>query len=135
MYGLAGRGDRRCRETVRLMETNYKDIYIGKLIEQKVKERHLTCAEFARMIHVARTSLYHIFDSKTIDVERLLLISKVLDYDFIGEVYMKKTYGTDLPGYPGAHIVLPLRNKDIDLSELPPEILSLLREKINGMEP
>lgn len=116
------------------METNFKNIYIGKLIEEKVKERHLTFAEFARMIHCARTSLYHIFNSKNIDVERLLLISKVLDYDFISEVYLKDTYDTNIQNPSGPHIVLPLKNKDIDLSELPPEILKLIKEKVNSIE-
>ena len=115
-------------------ETNYKNIYIGKLIEEKVKERHLTYAEFARMIHCARTSLYHIFDSKNIDVERLLLISKVLDYDFIGEVYLKNTREPDAQGCTGPHIVLPLKDRDIDLSDLPPELIRLIREKVNRME-
>ena len=116
------------------METNFKNIYIGKLIEEKVKERHLTYAEFARMIHCARTSLYHIFDSKNIDVERLLLISKVLDYDFIGEVYLKNTGNADTQALSGPHIVLPLKNKDIDLSELPPELIRIIRDKVNSME-
>ncbi len=115
------------------METNFKNIYIGKLIEEKVKERHLTYAEFARMIHCARTSLYHIFNSKNIDVERLLLISKVLDYDFISEVYMKDAHSTD-PTCASAHIVLPLKNKDVDLSELPQEIIQLIKKKVDSME-
>ena len=116
------------------METNFKNIYIGKLIEEKVKERHLTFAEFARMIHCARTSLYHIFNSKNIDVERLLLISKVLDYDFISEVYLKDTHDANTQNTSGPHIVLPLKNKDIDLSELPPEILNLIKEKVNSID-
>ena len=115
------------------METNIKNIYIGKLIEEKVKERHLTYAEFARMIHCARTSLYHIFNSKNIDVERLLLISKVLDYDFISEVYLKDN-DTNTQNPSGPHIVLPLKNKDIDLSELPPEIIKLIKEKVNSID-
>lgn len=116
-----------------IMETNFKHIYIGKLIEEKVKERHLTYAEFARMIHCARTSLYHIFNSKNIDVERLLLISKVLDYDFINEVYLKDSSKSE-SSQTVPHIVLPMRNKDIDLSELPIEILRLIKEKVNDIE-
>lgn len=116
------------------METSYKDIYIGRLIEEKVKDRHLTNAEFARMIHCARTSLYHIYSSKNIDVERLLLISKVLDYDFIGEVYLKNSQCKCTDVCSSAHIVLPLRNNDIDLSELPQEIIQLIKRKVNSME-
>ena len=135
IYVLAGIGNPTAKERShrRPMETNFKNVYIGKLIEEKVKVRHLTYAEFARMIHVARTSLYHIFNSKNIDVERLLLISKVLDYDFISEVYMKDERNAYMDGCSGAHIVLPLRDKDIDLSELPPELIRLIREKVNRL--
>lgn len=114
------------------METNFKDIYIGKLIEEKVKERHLTYAEFARMIHCSRTSLYYIFSSKSIDVERLLLISKVLNYDFIGEVYLKKENYNERVSVP--HIVIPFKDKDIDFSQLPPELLRLIKEKIDSID-
>lgn len=114
------------------MDANFKDIYIGKLIQQKVEEHHLTYSEFARMIHCSRTTLYSIFNSKSIDTERLLHISRVLGYDFIGEVYLKNTSTEDMHSSP--HIVLPIRNKEIDLSGLPPELLRLIKEKIDGME-
>ncbi len=110
------------------MDANFKDIYIGKLIQQKVEERHLTYSEFARMIHCARTSLYSIFNSKSIDTERLLQISKVLDYDFISEVYLKNKQVESTCSVP--HIVLPIRDRGIDISELPPELIKLLREKL-----
>lgn len=113
------------------MDAYFKDIYIGKLIQQKVEERHLTYSEFARMIHCSRTSLYSIFNSKSIDTERLLHISKVLDYDFINEVYLKHTQDTNTLESP--HIILPIRNRDIDISELPPELLRLIKEKIGEM--
>ncbi|MBO5084651.1 MAG: helix-turn-helix transcriptional regulator [Bacteroidaceae bacterium] len=113
------------------MDAYFKDIYIGKLIQQKVEERHLTYSEFARMIHCSRTSLYSIFNSKSIDTERLLHISKVLGYDFINEVYLKHTQDTNTLESP--HIILPIRNRDIDISELPPELLRLIKEKIGEM--
>lgn len=117
------------------METNFKHIYIGKLIEEKVKEHHLTNAEFARMIHCARTSLYHIYNSKNIDVERLLLISKVLDYDFIGEVYLKKEQEQETDVAPCVpHLVLPIKNGEFDFSGLPPELIRLIRQKVNAID-
>jgi putative DNA-binding protein len=109
------------------VEPKFKDIYIGKIIQQKVDERHISYAEFARQIHCARTSLYHIFNSKNIDVERLLLISEVLQYDFIGEVYLnrKEQAGKDSPC-----IVLPFKNRELDLSHLPQELLELLKQQL-----
>ena len=110
------------------MDANFKDIYIGKLIQQKVEGRHITYSEFARIIHCSRTTLYSLFNSKSIDTERLLHISKVLDYDFINEVYLKQAKANDIHSAP--HIVLPIKRGEIDLSELPPELIRLLREKV-----
>lgn len=107
--------------------TKFKDIYIGKLIQQKVDERGLSYAEFARKINCARTSLYHIFNSKNIDVERLLLISEVLQYDFIGEVYLNRHSWKDLR-LP--YIILPINTDGIDVSSLPQEVIELLKQKL-----
>lgn len=110
------------------MDANFKDIYIGKLIQQKIDEQHLTYSEFARMIHCSRTTLYSIFNSKSIDTERLMYISKVLDYDFIREIYLKHSQETDT--HPAPHIVLPIRNGKIDISDLPPELIKLLKDAL-----
>lgn len=66
-----------------------KKIHIGESIAEKLRDKKMTYAEFARKINVDRSTVYHILRSKSIDIERLLLISKVLDYNFIEEVYLK----------------------------------------------
>lgn len=50
----------------------------------------MSYAEFARLINVDRTTVYNIVRSKSIDIDRLLLISKVLNYSFIEEVYLER---------------------------------------------
>ncbi len=87
----------------------------------------MSYAEFARQIHCARTSLYTIFNSKSIDIERLLLISDVLQYDFIGEVYLAKRK-TAAPSLP--FIQLPLKEKGIDTSHLPAELIAWLKQHL-----
>jgi transcriptional regulator with XRE-family HTH domain len=67
-----------------------KNIHIGKAIKQKVKERGLRASDFANAIHCNRTNVYDIFNRKSIDIEQLVLISRVLEYDFISEIYFNR---------------------------------------------
>jgi transcriptional regulator with XRE-family HTH domain len=67
-----------------------KDIYIGAIIEQKFLENSMTTQEFAKKIRLDRTTVYDIFKRKSIDTERLILISQALNFDFINEVYFEK---------------------------------------------
>lgn len=74
---------------------NMKDIHIGSLIkdqfEKKMeRDKHFNKTVFAKLIHVHRTTIYPIFEQKTIDIELLIRISKALEYDFIKEVYLKE---------------------------------------------
>lgn len=124
--GEQGVGSSRKAEA-QTVETKFKDIYIGKLIQQKVDEHGISYAEFARQIHCARTSLYHIFNSKNIDVERLLLISEVLQYDFISEVYLSKL---KQPQECTPYIVIPFKDKGIDTSDIPQDLLELLKKQL-----
>ena len=109
------------------MESKYKEIYIGRIIQAKVDERGMSYAEFARSIHCARTSLYHLFESKSIDVERLLLIGEVLEFDFISEVYGHYSR-YDFSSSP--FIQLPIKDHHIDFSHLPPHLLNWLKEQL-----
>lgn len=110
------------------MSENYSNIYIGKIIQAKVKERGLGYAEFARRINCARTSIYSLFNSKSIDVERLLHISEVLEYDFINEVYKKNTFQPNSE-FPSIHFVF--KNGIIDFSHLPQSLLAIIKEQLD----
>ncbi|MDR0711726.1 MAG: helix-turn-helix domain-containing protein [Prevotellaceae bacterium] len=68
-----------------------KNIHIGKLIKEKFDEKKITKTEFARRIHIHRSTVYLLFEQKSIDVELLLAISEVLEYSFIEEVYLKRS--------------------------------------------
>jgi predicted transcriptional regulator len=72
--------------------TNFlKDIYIGTIIEQKFLETPMTVQEFADKINCDRTTVYDIFKRKSIDSEKLIRISQVLNFDFVNEIYYKQT--------------------------------------------
>jgi hypothetical protein len=68
------------------------NIHIGKLIEQKVKEKQISITDFAERICCVRENVYHIFKSPTIDIHKLEHISEVLEYDFIEEIYIRRRY-------------------------------------------
>lgn len=68
-----------------------KKIHIGKLIKEKLSERKITCAEFARQLCLDRSSVYNIFSKETLDVERLKTIGEILDFDFLSNYYQPKS--------------------------------------------
>ena len=67
-----------------------KEIHIGSIIKQKFDESSITITDFANQINVHRTTVYSIFEHKSIDVELLFKISEVLNFDFYNEIYLKK---------------------------------------------
>ena len=69
---------------------NIRDIHIGTLIQEKLAEKAMTKTEFANRINRERSTVYDIFDRKSIDTELLIDVSKALGYDFIHKVYFKE---------------------------------------------
>jgi len=47
-----------------------KNVHIGSIIKQKVKEKSMTNKEFADRINCERTNVYHIFKQKSIDIDK-----------------------------------------------------------------
>ena len=57
-------------------------LHIGKLIRQKMEERHITVVWLAQRLSCSRTNVYKIFDKYSLDTEVLAKISDILEYDF-----------------------------------------------------
>lgn len=70
------------------MYPDIKNIHIGQIIDARIKESGMTYAQFARLLCVERTTIYNIIRSKSIDTERLIRIGKILDFDFLRNVYL-----------------------------------------------
>ena len=66
-----------------------KNTHIGSIIKEKLAEKSMSIAEFARKINRERTAVYDIFERKSLDTELLIKIGNILDYDFIHEVYFQ----------------------------------------------
>lgn len=68
-----------------------KEIHIGSVIARQIARAGMSYAEFARRLNCDRTTVYGIVRSKSIDIERLIRISEILDFDFIEQVYRRTT--------------------------------------------
>ncbi|MGM9872515.1 MAG: transcriptional regulator [Muribaculaceae bacterium] len=84
------------------MYNDLRNIHIGELIRQRLVHLSMSYAEFARRLHIERTTVYSIVRSKSIDIERLIRISQILDYDFISLVYQDSTQSQ-------CHITIPVK--------------------------
>jgi transcriptional regulator with XRE-family HTH domain len=71
------------------------DVYIGKKIQQIFNERKISKSQFAQMICISRASIYNLFDAKSIDIDKLILISEVLDYPFLEEYKKQNSADTN----------------------------------------
>ena len=62
------------------------NLHIGHLIKSVFDESGMTISEFARQIHLERTTVYSIFERPTVDVMQLARISLVLKHNFLSDV-------------------------------------------------
>lgn len=58
------------------------DVNIGLAIEQKLNEMNISKSEFGRMIGIPQQNVNRILDKPNIDTEKLIKISKALNYNF-----------------------------------------------------
>ena len=70
------------------------DIYIGKLIKKIFDEKNITKDQLANAARCSRSNIYNIFCAKSIDIDMLVRISKLLDYPFLEEYFITKPQKT-----------------------------------------
>jgi len=87
------------------------NVHIGKIIKEKLVEKSMTITAFAKSIDRERTTVYDIFERKSIDIELLIKISNVLEYDFIHHVYFPDTSRK-------AQIIIEVDRTEIDKLDL-----------------
>jgi len=105
-----------------------KKIHIGSIIRQKVLDSPLSVEEFAAGLNLHRTSIYHIFKKETMDTERLKLISDVLGYDFISEIYQKQD-AEQTPPVQTIFMTVEIDAKTLQKLNLPDEFLLLVKKR------
>jgi transcriptional regulator with XRE-family HTH domain len=67
-------------------------INIGQKIKARLEDRGMTITEFAKRLKRTSQSVYHVFNSTSIDTELLQRVSDILEYDFFS------LYTTTKPG-------------------------------------
>ncbi|MBQ7550347.1 MAG: hypothetical protein IJT04_02320 [Bacteroidales bacterium] len=60
-------------------------VHIGKLVKSVFSDSGMSVAELARQLHCERTNVYTIFRRRTIDVELLSRLSKILKHNFLAD--------------------------------------------------
>jgi plasmid maintenance system antidote protein VapI len=102
-------------------------IHIGSIIKEKVAEKKISITAFAKAIYCERTTVYHIFKSKSIDVERLFRISEVLGYNFYEEVYLKE-YNLQIFHSANIFIAIEIDKDMLPVIELPEGAIRLIKD-------
>ncbi len=104
--------------------TEIKEIHIGQLVKSVFDSSGMSVSELARRLHCERTNVYTIFRRRTMDVELLAMLSKILNHNFLEDVI--KLYGLSCP-----HSQL---NIEISLEEFNTEIMSRLTELLTDLK-
>jgi len=103
-----------------------KDIHIGSIIKQKLAESSMSIKEFSDRINCDRTTVYDIFKRKSIDVERLIKISQVLNFDFINEIYYKQN--TPIVQPATIYIAIEVDENNLQKLNLPDNIICFIKK-------
>lgn len=64
------------------MPRNFKNIYIGKLIEQRMKECDISLERAAKFLKLEEDEVEQMYEAKSLNCDILLRWSKLLEYDF-----------------------------------------------------
>ena len=97
-----------------------QNLHIGQLIKTVFDESGMSVSEFARQIHLERSSVYNIFERPSIDAIQLARISLVLKHNFLSDV--ERHYG----------LVPEVSSLTIHLDSLSPKLAIQLADLLNA---
>jgi DNA-binding Xre family transcriptional regulator len=63
----------------------YRNLDIGKLIDQKWDRNKISVTQLAETTGISRANIYNIVKRKSIDTDMLISLSKALNYPFLEE--------------------------------------------------
>ena len=102
---------------------NSSEVHIGRLIKAVFSESGMTVTELAKQLSCERTNIYTIFRRRTVDVELLAKLSKVLHHNFLDDAM--KLYGLTATYNPT--LSLNFRLEDMSLEKIE-HLMKLLDE-------
>lgn len=101
-----------------------REVHIGKLVKSVFSDSGMSVAELARQLHCERTNVYTIFRRRSVDVELLSRLSKILKHNFLADaMQLYGLFGT-LP---------PQLNLTIRFDELTDEKVARLKEVLEEL--
>lgn len=95
-------------------------IHIGHMIKAVFDESGMTVSDFARQIHLERSTIYGIFERPSIDSMLLAKISLVLKHNFFSDIEQHYGLITKAPSFT------------LHLDNLSPEIVLQLADLLNA---
>jgi DNA-binding XRE family transcriptional regulator len=97
-----------------------QNLHIGQLIKTVFDDSGMTVSEFARQIHLERSTVYSIFERQSIDSMLLVRISLVLKHNFLSDI--EQHFG----------LIPPTPSFTLHLDHLSPEIALQLADLLNA---
>ena len=97
-----------------------QNLHIGQLIKAVFDESGMTVSEFARQIHLERSTVCSIFERQSIDSMLLVRISLVLKHNFLSDI--EQHYG----------LISKTSSLTLHLDNLSPEIALQLADLLNA---
>ena len=64
-----------------------KDLHFGNMIQQELENQGRSASWLAKSIYCERSNIYKLFARKSISIDQLMLISEVMEHDFLNDCY------------------------------------------------
>ncbi|MGE0637675.1 MAG: hypothetical protein AB7P01_14615 [Bacteroidia bacterium] len=105
------------------MKSKKETIHIGQKIEETATKQNMSKSALARKINKTRSSIYHLYKSKSVDSDLLFEISKALKHNFFA--YYLKQLPVDISDDNSTKEVERLK-KELEMRD---KLIALLEEK------
>ena len=69
------------------MSFTMKDIHVGNMIKKELKKQSRSVKWLAKEIYCEKSNIYKMFNRKSIDLGQLMLISNVLQHNFLRDCF------------------------------------------------